>query len=279
MRFAVGIPNISSFGRESVMEKHHQESIEKFLDIYKSDPAILAILLGGSIAHGFAKPDSDVDVTIIVDQAEYAQRKQEHKLAFSLWDICTYPGGYIDCKVVSLDFMKKVASNGSDAARYAYKDNSILFSRIDNLQELLEAVVRFPAQDKNERRSRFASQLLAWRWYYSEAVKKQNQYLIYLSLQKLVLFACRIVLNENDMLFPYHKWLLNETRAAPHKPANFDAAIEGIMANHSPELVNGFCSEVLKYIAADEQSIDWPNRFLSDSELNWLEHEPPIDDL
>ena len=28
------------------MEKHHQESIEKFLGIYKKDSSILAILLG-----------------------------------------------------------------------------------------------------------------------------------------------------------------------------------------------------------------------------------------
>jgi predicted nucleotidyltransferase len=261
------------------VENHHKESIERFLDRYKHDSTILAILLGGSIAHGFAKPDSDVDVTIIVEEAEYQKRKSENKLAFSLWDICTYTGGYIDCKVVNLEFIKDIIDKGSDPARYAYKDNMILFSKIDNLAELLEDVVKFPVRDKDNRRDRFASQLLAWKWYYSEAIKKQNQYLVYLSIQKIILFSCRIILNENNMLFPYHKWLLNETRMAKRKPDNFDQAIERIMEQHSLELVNQFCSQVLRSVGLEEKSLDWPNWFLVDSELNWVEHAPPIDDL
>jgi predicted nucleotidyltransferase len=31
------------------------------------DPSILALLLAGSIAHGFAGPDSDIDVAIVVE--------------------------------------------------------------------------------------------------------------------------------------------------------------------------------------------------------------------
>ncbi len=91
------------------MEKHHQESIEKFLEIYKKDPSIIGILLGGSIAHGFAKPDSDIDVSIIVNTEEFQKRKASNKLAFSLWDICTYENGYIDCKVADINFLSKVS--------------------------------------------------------------------------------------------------------------------------------------------------------------------------
>lgn len=119
------------------MEPHHQESIEKFLDLYTSDATILAILLGGSLSHGFAKPDSDIDVTLIVDKPEYQKRKQENKLAFSLWDIYTYPGGYIDCKVINLDFLHKVEERGSDPARFAYQDNKILPGRNMNRQLMI----------------------------------------------------------------------------------------------------------------------------------------------
>ncbi len=76
------------------MEKHHQEAIEKFLDRYKADTTILAVLLGGSLAHGFAEANSDIDVAIIVDEIEYAKRKRQNKLAFSLWVtmslLCTF---------------------------------------------------------------------------------------------------------------------------------------------------------------------------------------------
>ena len=261
------------------MQKHHKESIEKFLTIYQTDTAILAILLGGSIAHGFAKSDSDIDVTIIVDEVEHARRKQEKKLAFSLWDICTYPGGYIDCKVVNMDFLQKVSEKGSDPARYAYEDNTILFSRIDNLEAILVKISDFPVQDKANRKDRFAAQLLAWRWYYSEGVKKENNYLIYLALQKIVLFSCRLILNENEMLYPYHKWLLRVVERAEVKPEGFDKALTQLLAAHDLETVNQFSSQLIRFLQIDEKALDWPNHFLHDSELNWMEHEPPIDDL
>jgi len=196
------------------MKKHHKDSIEIFLSKYTKDGTILALLLAGSIAHGFAKLESDIDIIIIVDKKEYQKRKKEKKLAFSLWDICTYDGGYIDCKVISIAFLKLVVEKGSDPARYAFKDNVVLFSRINNLDKILQKAVMFPVQEKDERRKRFISQLLAWKWFYSEAVKKQNNYLLNLAIQKVILFSSRTVLNENNMLYPYHKWLISVTNKA-----------------------------------------------------------------
>ena len=261
------------------MEKHHQESIDKFIAIYKNDPTILAILLGGSIAHGFAQTDADIDVCLIVDAAEFQRRKAANTLASSLWDICTYDNGYIDCKVVDLDFLTQIAQHGSDPARYAFQDCQVLFSKLDHLQKLLTQIVVYPKDKIDERRKRFASQLLAWKWYYSEALKKQNTYLVFLSLQKMVLFSSRIVLNENELLYPYHKWLLKVLETADKKPAGFLEKINNLFENHTLERVNHFCLEVLAFINFTEQTVDWPNYFLKDSEQNWLAHEPPVDDL
>lgn len=261
------------------MEKHHQESIYKFLDIYKNDSYVLAILLGGSLAHGFAQIDSDIDVCIIVETEEYLKRKESNKLAFSLRDICTYQNGYIDCKVVDLDFLFKVSKQGSDPSRYAFKDNKILFSRINNLPELLADITAFPKEKMEERRKRFASQVLAWKWFYSEGVKNKNSYLIFLALQKIILFSSRIILNENRMLYPFHKWMLKELETAENKPGDFLKKVDELFENHSPVLVNDFCKEVFDFIGFNEQTVDWPNYFLKDSEQTWIEHEPAIDDL
>ncbi|MCB9078524.1 MAG: hypothetical protein H6631_13070 [Anaerolineaceae bacterium] len=261
------------------MEQHHQESIDKFLARYTKDPTILAILLGGSIAHGFASADADIDVCLIVDAAEFQRRKAANTLAFSLWDICTYDHGYIDCKVADLDLLTRLAQHGSDPARYAFQDCQVLFSRLDRLQALLAQIVVYPKDKIDERRKRFASQLLAWKWYYSEALKKQNTYLVFLSLQKLVLFSSRIILNENELLYPYHKWLLKVVERAAKKPAGFLEKINDLLENHTLERVNRFCLDVLAFITFTEQTVDWPNYFLKDSEQNWLAHEPPVDDL
>lgn len=261
------------------MEKHHEEAIEKFLEIYKKDETILAILLGGSIAHGFSVYDSDIDIILIVDSNEYLKLKEQGKLAFSLWNICTYENGYIDCKVNDINFLYKIKEHGSDPARFAFKDNKILYSKVENLQTVLDEIAKFPEEQRDERRKRFASQLLAWKWYYSEALKKKNKYLVYLAIQKLILFSGRIILNENRLLYPYHKWMLKVLETAEHKPANLMQKIEDLFDNHSLVKVNNYCDEIFGFINFTEKTIDWPNYFLKDSEQNWIEHEAPIDDL
>ncbi|MFZ5495533.1 MAG: hypothetical protein ACOZE5_09405 [Verrucomicrobiota bacterium] len=41
------------------MEKHHADSIANLVREFQADPGVLALLLGGSLAHGCARPDSD----------------------------------------------------------------------------------------------------------------------------------------------------------------------------------------------------------------------------
>lgn len=261
------------------MRSHHQKSIDTFVGLYQNESSVLVLLLCGSIAHGFDKPESDIDVCIVVTPEEYEKRKAENKLAFSLHDICSYPNGYIDCKVVDINFLKKIAKQGSDAIRYAFKNNTVLYSKIENIQSLLDNITRYPIEQVAERRKRFASQLLAWKWYYSEAVKKENKYLEFLAIQKLVLFSSRIVLNENELLYPFHKWMLRVVETAKQQPDQFTHRINGLLESHTLEKVNQFCEDIFNYIDFTEKTVDWPNYFLKDSEQNWINHEPPIDDL
>src|SRR5690606_6839048 len=149
--------------------------------------------------------------------------------------------------------------------------------KVEGLDSLIENITAFPTNQMEERRHRFASQLLAWKWYYSEAVKKDNPYLIHLSISKFTLFACRLILNENQLLYPYHKWLLAETKRAAAKPAGFDERLGNILTEPNMELIQSLTNDLLAFLNLEEKSIDWPSQFLIDSEWNWLEHEPPVD--
>jgi predicted nucleotidyltransferase len=263
------------------MEKHHKETIDNTVYLFKKEPYVKALILGGSIAHGFEKPDSDVDVYIVVDKDDFTRRKAENNLVYNNRDpdVITYEGGYIDGKYIDKDFLALVAEKGSDAIRYSFKDNTILFSRDKEIDALIEKITRFPKEKKAERIERFVAQVLAWKWYYSEAVKKQNQYLVYLAIQKIVLFSGRIILTENELFYPYHKWLIAELGKAVKVPDNFIDDIQKLLSAPNVEFVNEFCLRVIAFVGYDEQSYFWPNRFMCDSEQNWIEHEPPVDDL
>lgn len=261
------------------MTDEQERAIAKFLAQYAPKDEFLAILLAGSLAHGYAKPSSDVDIVLVATEPEFERRMAERKLTFSLWDVCEYEGGYIDCKVVSLATLEQVRDKGSDPARYAFKDARILHGKVQGLEGLLADVTRYPVQDQAARRHRFLCQLLAWKWYLSQGLDKANPYLITLAVQKLVLFACRVVLNENERLYPFHKWLLEETRRAPQQPEGFMAMLDALMAAPTMAAAQTLCDTVFAQVGATEKQTDWPNQFMRDSELNWLAHEAPVDDL
>jgi hypothetical protein len=263
-----------------VVEPHHAASIRNLVDAMAPDPSILGLVLVGSIAHGFARPDSDIDVAIVIDPADYQERRREGRLLYLNTSLCTYPG-YIDGKYVDLEFLRQVADHGSDPARFAFEGSRILFSRVPELEAVLAEVTRFPVDQKRSRIDRFVGQLMAWRWYYGEATRLQNRYLRSLAVQKVVLFGSRIVLAENELLYPYHKWLLRVVEAAPRQPPGFAASTAALLAHDTEPRIRAFCAAVLEFSEIDWGAADaaWPTRYTADTELAWTTHEPPIDEL
>jgi len=57
---------------------HHEESIQKLIEYFSPNQEVLAIILGGSVAKGLARPDSDIDAEIIVTDAYYARLSAEN---------------------------------------------------------------------------------------------------------------------------------------------------------------------------------------------------------
>jgi predicted nucleotidyltransferase len=262
------------------MEPHHAASIRNLIAEFEQKPDVLALILGGSIAHGFARPDSDIDVAIVVPTADFQSKQRAGLLHYNNRTLCTYPG-YIDGKYMDLDFLRAVADRGSDPARYAFHGSQILFSRVPEIGALLAEIVRYPVAQRQERIDRFVAQLLAWRWYYSEAQRQQSAYLTMLALQKIVLFSSRVVLALNDTFFPYHKWMLRVLESVPRRPPEMLTAIDDLLRQHTWTKVDEYCRGILAFAGIDFAVADplWPTRFMKDTELRWLTEEPAIDEI
>ncbi len=263
------------------MEPHHEQSIANLVGELEPDPSLLALVLGGSLAHGFAGPEADIDVTLVVSGDELARRRRDNELHYVTRAPCTYEGGYVDGKYVDRAFLEAVAERGSDPARFAFQGNRILFSRLDGLEALLERIARFPVGEKDERIRRFAAQLFAWRWYFGEGARRDNRYLLTLALHKVVLFSGRIVLAVNELLYPYHKWFLKVLEGAPRKPEGFIRSIRRLLKSPSKKKVGDLVNGVFAFAGVDpaEAEAGWPTRFMKDTEQKWLAGEAPVDDL
>lgn len=261
------------------MSPHQRETIERTQAHFAASPEVVALLLGGSIAHGFCTPASDVDVMIVVSDAEHRVRLAAGRTCFFSRELCTYPEGYVDGKYISEAFLREVSAKGSEPARFAFKDAQVLFSRRPGLAPLLAEVALYPAAEKSSRIRRFQAQFEAWTWYCGEALKRSNLPLLRTAVSKLTLFGGRIVLAHNELLYPYHKWFLRVLAEAPEKPEGLLAQIESLAAEPTAGKVEAFGQTIRNFRPWKISHATWPAQFMEDSELNWLKHPTPVDDL
>ena len=261
------------------MLPHHAETLRRTKEFFSKDPKVVGLLLAGSLAHGFQSAESDVDVMIVVSDEDHRERMRTDGTCFFSRELCTYEAGYVDGKYTSAGFLRDVAARGSEPARFAFQDVQVLFCQDPTLPELLKEVARYPVAEQSERIWRFQAQFEAWNWYTGEALKRGNLPLLRTAVAKLTLFGGRIVLAHNQLLYPYHKWFLRVLESAPEKPPSLLSEITGLAANPTREAIEQFGRTIREFRPWQISHATWPAQFMQDSEVNWLFHPPPIDDI
>jgi hypothetical protein len=261
------------------MLAHHQETIARLTAHFQSDPAALALIIGGSVAKGLARPDSDIDFVLVVSDDDYAQRAEQNAFHFFSRDFTDYPGGYVDGKIVDVPFLREVADQGSEPARAAFASAFITFSREPAVNDLLPRIPVYPENEHRAKIQSFYAQVLALQWYVGEAEKRRDPYLMMHVISNLVLFGGRMILAHNRILYPYHKWFMTELRRAPQKPDNLMERIDVLLAEPTKTNADAFCESVLNFVEWDQPPESWPVRFMRDSEWNWRNGcRPPLAD-
>ena len=248
---------------------HHQRTIDRLIDRFKDDPNFLALLIGGSLVKGYGNESSDVDFMLLATDEEYARRQPERALTYYTTDLCDYPGGYVDGKIVNVAFLEEVAERGSEPARSAFENVIVAYAQLSQLADLLCRITTYPEAGHAEKIRSFYAQLLAMQWYVGEAEKRNNQYLMMHVVSELVLFGGRLILAHNRMLYPYHKWFLRRLQEAPHKPEGMLLLIDQLLSEPSKTNADRFCEAILNFTTWDTPSEGWPARFMEDTEWAW----------
>lgn len=258
--------------------KHHSEGIKKITEILKND-GVDAVILGGSIAHKTEREDSDIDLMIVIPEEEYQKKLADNKT----WYFNKVEAGgreiFVDGKYISLEFIKDVIKKGTETIRFAFHGAYVTYSAIDGLDEMVSIASEFPISTKNENIDRFSAQLKAWEWHCGEALKRSDEYLLRHSVNKLILFAGRLILTHNEILFPYHKWFMTAIKNAPEKPDGFADMCYELLKEPTRENIDKLFHATEKFISGYETREDWPNVFMRDSEYIWREGRQSIDDI
>lgn len=262
------------------MLDHHQKTIENLIDHFKDSPRFPAMIIAGSVAKGRAEKDSDVDFMLVATDEEFKEKQKNVTLHFTADHLCE-PPTYTDGKVIDLHFLRDVADHGSEPARAAFLDAFIGYSRIPEVETLLKQIPVYQVHEQKEKIISFYSQVIVHQWYIGEAEKRNDAYLIRRSAADLVLFAGRLILAHNQMLYPYHKWFMRQLQNAPDKPDNFLTLANILLKEPSQKNADLFTECVLTFK-------DWPKpphgndgvcaRFFTDSEWNWNNGPAPVHD-
>jgi hypothetical protein len=257
---------------------HHQLTVERLIDRFQADPNFLALLIGGSLVKGYGNESSDVDFMLIATDEEYARRSADRTLTYYSTDLCDYPGGYVDGKIVNVAFLAEVADRGSEPARSAFENVIVAYARVPQLDDLLGRITAYPEGHHTEKIQSFYAQLLAMQWYVGEAEKRNNKYLMMHVVSELVLFGGRMLLAHNRMLYPYHKWFLRRLQDAPEKPDQIMALIDQLLNEPSKANADRFCETILNFTAWPTPPEGWPARFMEDTEWAWRRDSAAIGD-
>jgi len=261
------------------MLKHHEESIRKCIEYFSTNSAVLAVVLGGSVAKGLERPDSDIDAEVIVTDEYYDELRRENRTAESIFGECTYEGGYFDVKYFTKSFLRAAAERGSEPARNQWVKARCLYSRDAEIAELIPRIGVFQESERAEKSDSFYSAL--WLTYhYFWQVSKDDIYLRLHSAVDIVLFGYRLLLEDNRVLFPCHKSLHIAVAALPgqNKPAGIEAKSDRLLKEMSDEAAADFVDSILSFIEyrSSENLNEVISRYTDDFELWWYNQRPVI---
>ncbi len=261
------------------MKEHHQLAISKLIDLLKSKEEFLAIIVAGSIAKGTAKDSSDIDVYLVVTDDEFNIRKKENNLFFYNREICDYPGGYIDGKIISYNFLVKAALQGSEPTRASFMGATVVYSRLLGVEEVVKQIPIYQETNRSKNLIDFYAQVLLYGNYFAiQSLEQENTYLEKHSISNLVLFASRMVLAHNRILFPCHKSLMQFVDKADEKPDAFLQKANELMNDPSKEKVADFVNMISSFQDWGINYSQAVSLFVENNEWNWLDQEPPLQD-
>jgi len=260
------------------IQAHHRRAIDRLADEYRDDPRFSALIIGGSVAKGYARPDSDVDFLIVASDEEFDRRRENADLFINRTDLCDYEGGYVDGKIINKAYLEKLADLGNEPSRAAFEGAFAAYSHIQDLDDLLKRIPVYMEHDRDRRIKAFYNMAFMQHWLIHEALRHGNRYTITRAASQLALFSGRLILAHNRKLFPFHKWLTRALESVEDKPVDLllhiDALLEKPDAKNADALFQSV-KEFRDWGVSDIESYTW---FMTEVEWAWMHGTTPMED-
>lgn len=221
------------------MYKHHEESLQIMLDFFKQKPEVIAVVFGGSVAKGCERPDSDLDAMIIVSDEAYEKRLATNTTTETIDGMCTYEGGYFDVKYMTKSYLKDAAEKGSEPTRNSFLKSRVLYSVDPEIEGYVNRIPVFQVQEYSEKMLSFYSNFWLNYYYFWKSCPIEG-YMKLHAANEIIYSLYRMILQENQILFPCNRRLEEFVAKAPKKPENIVALAETFIRNLDTESCDAF---------------------------------------
>jgi hypothetical protein len=255
--------------------QHHDAAVERFVAVARLDPDMLAVVVDGSIASGLERPDSDVDLVLIVTDEAFQTALDADRLSYvddsAGYGSAGYEHGYYDIKLATVGYLDRAAERGDDPVRAAFLHTKVAWSRIAGLEEQIARISAVPDEQWDQRMASHMAQVrLHGGYFLNQAHQLSNQYLLQHAVVHLVGAGGRALLALNHRLFQGHKYLERLVSEVDLKPTGYEAATAELLRDPNPATAKA-------YMMLLEEFYEWPlspettlSRFVLDTELAWL---------
>lgn len=260
------------------MYEHHLRAIDALTALLSPNPEVQAIFLGGSVAKGIARPDSDIDAMVVLTDEAFRRRTEANTITEVIFGHCSYEGGYFDVKYLNRAGLQAVAQRGSEPARNAWVKAKCLFTRDPELAVLAEQAARFPLEEQPQKMlSFYASFHLSFDYLWGTC-RGRDAYYRYKTATDVVYFGLRLVLQEARILFPSHRRLQETVLSLGSRGELLCRLSESFLEEMTTEAKTEFVDavmETLRWRPPEDFSVTL-SQYTKDNELWWRDGAPVL---
>lgn len=184
---------------------------------YRENAEIKALFLIGSVATGTERPDSDLDAVAIVSNNYHEQKKNNEGLEEVYFGKCTYEGGYFNIHYMTREDLKQLVKNGSEPMRNMFSCARTLYCDEPDLPDLVADIPVFQKSEAEAKQFRFYCTLKMFYTYFWASCKPEGFMRLHVA-DGMIYNLYRLILIENEILFPSMRKLEDYVKRAPNKP-------------------------------------------------------------
>jgi len=216
------------------MHKHHEDSIKIMTEYFRDRPGVEALFLVGSVATGTERANSDIDGVVILSPDEYQQKKENGSTLEVIHGKSTYEGGYFDIHYHSREDLERLLESGSEPMRNLFNKARTLLCYDASIEQLVSQIPIYPKKDIAPKQLRFYCTFKQFYLYFWKTCKPTG-FMRFHVADGMIYNLYRLILIENEILFPSMRKLEEAIISAANKPENIVEKCHKFMQTLSDE--------------------------------------------